>query len=104
MEVAEEATDQAACVHIYVDGKTEPVGEYGKHLDPTDNAVCCYISLEEDQATKIGGKFIGTVTRHLRPRDSRLAFHLKTPAIAYDALVDEVCRKTTAFVAKAVHF
>ncbi|KAH9860554.1 hypothetical protein J1614_011885 [Plenodomus biglobosus] len=51
------------------------------------SAVRCYIPLEEDQAIKTGGKFIGT-----------------TPAIAYDALVDGICRKTTAFAAKAVHF
>ncbi|KAH9878545.1 hypothetical protein IAQ61_001817 [Plenodomus lingam] len=61
MKVAEKATDRTAYVHIYVEGKMEPVGEYGEYVDPADNAICCYVPLEKGQVIRIGGKFSGTL-------------------------------------------
>ncbi|KAF2854661.1 hypothetical protein T440DRAFT_551738 [Plenodomus tracheiphilus IPT5] len=60
MKVVEQATDRTAHVHMYVEGKLVPVSEYGDYVDLADNAICCYVPLEEDQTIRVGGRFSGT--------------------------------------------
>ncbi|KAH7073005.1 hypothetical protein BKA63DRAFT_567585 [Paraphoma chrysanthemicola] len=86
MKVVEKETDRRAEVHIYVEGKVEPLAEYGEYIDSKDKAVCCYIPVVEGHKVRIGGKFTGTTLK-----------------IAYDAIVDGVYRKSCVYAAKSVH-
>ncbi|KAH7077292.1 hypothetical protein FB567DRAFT_608351 [Paraphoma chrysanthemicola] len=86
MKVVEKETDRRAEVHIYVEGKVEPLAEYGEYVDSKDKAVCCYVPVVEGHKVRIGGKFTGTTLK-----------------IAYDAVVDGVYRKSSVYAAKSVH-
>ena len=65
MKVVENATDRRAESHIYVEGRVDPLEEYGQYIDPKDKAICCYVPVEEGHKVKIGGKFSGTVSLSL---------------------------------------
>jgi hypothetical protein len=64
MIVIEEDADRKALVNVSVDGRIQPLEEYGEHIDPRDNAVCCYVPVEEGDKIKIRGEFSGTVSGH----------------------------------------
>ncbi|KZM20962.1 uncharacterized protein EKO05_0008450 [Ascochyta rabiei] len=85
MKVAETGTDRTASAHIYVDGRVKPLEEYGQYIDARDNAVCCYVAVEEGQKIKVDGRFSGV-----------------TLAVSYDFLVDGVCRKAHIYASKSV--
>jgi hypothetical protein len=61
MKVIEKGTDRKAEVHFYVRGRVPPVDEYGEYVDPVDNAICCFVPVEEGQKIGVNGKFGGTV-------------------------------------------
>ncbi|KAL1793368.1 hypothetical protein ACET3X_008350 [Alternaria dauci] len=85
MKVIEKDTDRTAEVNIFVEGQVPALKEYNEHIDPKDNAICCYVALEEGHKPRIGGQFSGT-----------------TLAMAYDTIVDGVLRKASSYAAKAV--
>ena len=62
MKVAERDTNRTAEVHICVEGKLQPLKEYGQYVDPTDGAICCYVAVEEEDKIKFDGRFTGTVS------------------------------------------
>lgn len=62
MRVQEKASDRTAEAHIYVEGQVLALREYAEYVDPQDNAICCYVPVEEGHIIKIGGKFTGTVS------------------------------------------
>lgn len=61
MKVVEKDTDRTAEVNIFVEGQVPALKEYNEHIDPKDNAICCYVALEEGHKPRIGGQFSGTV-------------------------------------------
>lgn len=63
MKVKENGSDRIAEAHIHVDGKQDPLEEYGEYVDPKDKAICCYIPVEEGDVLKIFGRFSGKVRR-----------------------------------------
>ncbi|KAI4624928.1 uncharacterized protein J4E87_005409 [Alternaria ethzedia] len=85
MKVIERGSDRRAQVNIYVDGQVAALKEYDQYIDPRDNAICCYVVIDEGHKPRVGGRFTGT-----------------TLAVAYDTIVDGVLRKANSYVAKAV--
>ena len=67
MKVAESDTNRTAEVHICVEGRLDPLEEYGQYVDPTDGALCCYVAVEEGEKIKFDGRFDGTVSILLNP-------------------------------------
>ena len=61
MKVEEKGTDRKAEVHLRADGEVTALREYGQYVDATDNAICCYVAMEEDKSIVISGKLFGTV-------------------------------------------
>jgi len=62
MRVLEKDTDRKAQVNIYVKGQVQALKEYGEYVDPRDNAICCYVPIDEGHQPKVGGRFSGKVT------------------------------------------
>lgn len=62
MKVKEAGTDREANVHVRVEGDLNELREYGEFIDPTDNAICCYVPVEEGALIRVAGKFSGTVS------------------------------------------
>ncbi|KAI4642407.1 hypothetical protein J4E93_007555 [Alternaria ventricosa] len=85
MRVIEKDTDRKAQVNIFVKGQVQALEEYGEYVDPRDNAICCYVPIDEGHQPKVGGRFSG-----------------KTLAVAYDTFVDGILRKAGSHVAKSV--
>ncbi|KAJ4347471.1 hypothetical protein N0V95_005392 [Ascochyta clinopodiicola] len=85
MKVTETDTDRTAFAHIYVDGRVKALEEYGQYIDASDRAVCCYVAVEEGQKVRVEGRFSGV-----------------TLNVAYDFLVDGVCRKAHIYTSKSV--
>ncbi|KAF2134308.1 hypothetical protein P153DRAFT_428111 [Dothidotthia symphoricarpi CBS 119687] len=85
MKVAEPKSDRKCDVHLHVHGKVEALKEYGEYIDPIDNAICCFVPVEDGQKIKILGSFSGT-----------------TLNIFQDAIVDGVHRKAVSYNPKAV--
>ena len=65
MKVAEKGSDRTAEAHVRIEGKLNPLEEYGEHVDPRDNAICCYIPVHESDTLKIASRFSGTVSKLL---------------------------------------
>lgn len=63
MKAIEEGTDRSAELHFYVEGSVDPLREYGEYI-AADNAVCCYVPVEEGYKPRISGIFTGTVSTH----------------------------------------
>jgi hypothetical protein len=70
MKALENDTDRQAEVHLHVEGKVEPLAEYGEYIDPSDNAICCYVPIEEGHQVKIRGHFSGTVSGQITVFDT----------------------------------
>ncbi|KAI4941817.1 hypothetical protein J4E86_010328 [Alternaria arbusti] len=85
MRVIERDTDRKAQVNIFVKCQVQALEEYGEYVDPRDNAICCYVPIDEGHQPKVGGRFSG-----------------KTLAVAYDTFVDGILRKAGSHVAKSV--
>ncbi|KAF1929510.1 uncharacterized protein M421DRAFT_3981 [Didymella exigua CBS 183.55] len=85
MKVIEKGTDRTAFAHITVEGRVNPLEEYGQYIDVRDKAICCYVAVEEGQKLRIKGSFSGL-----------------TLIVAYDCLVDGVCRKANSYAGKSV--
>jgi hypothetical protein len=66
MKVTEKGSDRTAEAHIRIEGKLDPLEEYGEHVDPKDNAICCYIPVDEGDTLKISSRFSGTVSKLVR--------------------------------------
>jgi hypothetical protein len=62
MKVKEDGSDREVEAHIHIDGKIPGLEEYGEYVDPKDNAICCYIPVDEGDVLKISGRFSGTVS------------------------------------------
>jgi hypothetical protein len=62
MKVQEKGTDRRAELHMHVQEKVEELTEYGQYIDPDDQAICCYVPVEEGNIIKIAGKLHGTVS------------------------------------------
>jgi hypothetical protein len=63
MKVTEKGSDRTAEAHVRIEGKLDPLEEYGEHVDPKDNAICCYIPVDEGDTLKISSRFSGTVRK-----------------------------------------
>jgi hypothetical protein len=61
MKVQEKGTDRRAELHMHVQEKVEELPEYGQYVDPDDQAICCYVPVENGNIIKIAGKLHGTV-------------------------------------------
>jgi len=61
MKVIERGSDRRAQVNIYVDGQVAALEEYDQYIDPRDNAICCYVAINEGHKPRVGGRFTGTV-------------------------------------------
>ncbi|KAJ4301092.1 hypothetical protein N0V90_003182 [Kalmusia sp. IMI 367209] len=85
MKVQEKGTDRKAEVHLHIHETVNDLQEYGEYVDPVDNAICCYVAVEEGNIIKVTGKFHGT-----------------TLTIAHDTFVDGVLRKANNYVGKTV--
>lgn len=64
MKVIEAGTDRSAEVNIYVEEVIKPLREYGEYV-AADQAVCCYVPVEEGNKPRIIAKFTGTVSAHM---------------------------------------
>jgi hypothetical protein len=62
MRVEEKDSDRKLEVHLHQQGKVQELEEFGQFVDPVDNAICCYVPVEEEMAIKLRGKFTGTVS------------------------------------------
>jgi len=62
MRVIERDTDRKAQVNIFVKCQVQALEEYGEYVDPRDNAICCYVPIDEGHQPKVGGRFSGKVT------------------------------------------
>lgn len=62
MKVIEKGTDRRAEVHLHAQGVIDPLDEYGEYVDPVDNAICCFVPVEEGQKIRVDGRFNGTVS------------------------------------------
>ncbi|KAF2281026.1 uncharacterized protein EI97DRAFT_18651 [Westerdykella ornata] len=87
MKVVEKNSDRRAEVNIYAAGFAKPLDEYGEYIDPTDNAVCCFVPVAEGDKIRVSGKFHGTTDR-----------------IHSDIYIDGVYRKAVTFNGKTVTF
>ncbi|KAJ4380040.1 hypothetical protein N0V86_004347 [Didymella sp. IMI 355093] len=85
MKVLEKGNDRTAYVHVYVKGQVNPLNEYGQYIDARDRAVCCYVAVEEGHEIKVDGRFNGV-----------------TLTVAYDCIVDGICRKANSYAGKSV--
>ena len=62
MKVVEQNSDRQASAHVYVEGRIAALEEYGQYVDPDDdNAICCYVPIDEGNKAKIRTWFSGTV-------------------------------------------
>lgn len=61
MKVIEVGADRTAEAHICVEGRVQPLREYGQYVDAHDKAICCYVAVEEGDKVKLKGCFSGTV-------------------------------------------
>ncbi|KAF2630893.1 hypothetical protein BU25DRAFT_455948 [Macroventuria anomochaeta] len=85
MKVIEKGADRTAHANIYVEGRVQPLEEYGEYVDARDKAICCYVAVEEGHKIRVDGRFSGV-----------------TLTVAYDFMVDGVCRKANSYAGKSV--
>lgn len=104
MKVNEKGTDRVADAHICVEGRVQPLKEYGQYIDAHDKAICCYVPVDAGDKLKFKGNFSGTVShsRCLLTAIVILNITFQTIVVAYDALVDAVCRKAHFYAGKSV--
>ncbi|KAF2650841.1 hypothetical protein K491DRAFT_761458 [Lophiostoma macrostomum CBS 122681] len=85
MKVVEKGTNRWAQVHLHARGVVNPLDEFGEWVDPTDDALCCFVPVEAGQKVKVEGRFAGT-----------------TKDIQFDVSIDGICRKAHTIISKAV--
>ena len=62
MKVQEKGTDRRAELRVHVQEQVEELAEYGQYIDPDDQAICCYVPVEDGSVVKVAGRFHGTVS------------------------------------------
>lgn len=102
MKVIEKAGDRTAYAQVFVEGCVQPLEEYGRYVDARDGAVCCYIAVEEGHKVRIDGRFSGAVCCVQCLACFILTAAVQTLTVAYDFVVDGVCRKANSYSSKSV--
>jgi hypothetical protein len=76
MKVKETGVDRTAFAHITVEGRVNPLEEYGQYVDAHDKALCCYVAVEEGHKLRVKGNFSGLVRSTFSTAPQRHTYYL----------------------------
>lgn len=75
MKVIEKGVDRTAYAHITVEGRVNPLEEYGQYVDARNKALCCYVAVEEGHKLRVKGSFSGPVCSTIQQHTQRLTYY-----------------------------